>query len=263
MSDLVILELIKFVFYGSLAITILILFRAQIRNFLDSVGSFQVAGASFKLGDGRATAESYAVLAEILVAMLSRLENISPLIPVISLPQVEQLGQFAIKYMGAVPREKWSEEMLRNIACLLTIAGRAEQSIALFEDLLKGRPDHFDFLDHQGNALLRHGGLAQLERAEEMFVKLVARDPSCAPILFRLASVQSRLKKVNDAIVSLRKCVELKFFKSADVLMDPVLMFAREAEPRVFEEIRVRINLLLAEAVPEPTVSPTVGGGLT
>ena len=245
MSDVVLLEVIKSIFLGCMAAVVIWAFGKQIRNALGSVGTFKVGGASFTLGDGRETAESYALLAEVMVRQLSNLNHMHALTHTLSAQDIEQLGRFAAKYSSTIPKEKWNEEMLRNIGYLLQYAGRCQQAVSIFDSLLKNRPDHYDFLDNKGFALLRHGGASQLANAEEIYLKLIERDPSSHRNHLRLACVRSGLKKAELAVQSLKTAIELgtlEFFP--DALNDRMLHFARATHPEAFAELAISARIV-------------------
>jgi tetratricopeptide (TPR) repeat protein len=253
MTDVVMLEVIKSLFYSAALLGITLAFGKQIRNFLDSIGSLKVAGASFSLGDNRETTESYALLADILIKQLSSIQNINALLQSLTSQDVEQLGKFATKYISAVPKDKWNEEMLRNIGYLLQFSGRCEQSVALFDSLLKIRPDHYDFLDNKGFALLRHGGQAQLVKAEQIFLTLTERDRASPRNHYRLACARSGLKKAALAVESMTAAVEVRLLKQfPEALSDPMLHFARSAEPEAFAALAERMGIVQGDVAQSP-----------
>lgn len=208
MSDVFWLEIVKDSFLLILFTITICTFKEQIRGALDALGSFKIAGASFTFGNKRATEESYILLAEILVDSLSININVEHLCKALTLPQIEKIGQFAKRYTDLVPKENWNEELLRNIGYLLHLGGRFEQSIELFEQLLKKRPDSYDFLDNKGYALLISGISANVEQAKNIFTKLTIQHPTHPRNYLRLASSLSQLDRHGEAIESIKKMIE-------------------------------------------------------
>jgi len=70
-SDVVIQSLVSDGFWLVLVIAVIAAFRNEIRNLLNSLGSFKIAGASFELKDTRTTIENYVLLTNIMVETLT------------------------------------------------------------------------------------------------------------------------------------------------------------------------------------------------
>jgi tetratricopeptide (TPR) repeat protein len=208
-SDILALEVVKSCFYLVVLGLVVVFFRNEIRGLIASLGSFKVAGASFELGDQRTTVASHMILAEILVDVLSNIQSASKISEVLTLPQAEKLGQFAVRYTVAVPKGSWNQEMLRNIAYSLQTVGRNKQALALFDLLLEQQPDHYDFLDQKAYTLMRMGGTANLEVAQVIFKDLCERNPTLVRAHLRLAFTQAGLRKFDDALSTLGAAVHL------------------------------------------------------
>ncbi|MBV5337613.1 MAG: hypothetical protein J0653_06620, partial [Deltaproteobacteria bacterium] len=187
MSDVVLLEIIKTVFWLMVFGTTLFFFQSEVKQLLQSLSSFKVAGATFELKDKKETIRSYVALAETLVDILSRGERLDELQKLLHPSQIEKLGLFALKYTKEVPAADWSEELLRNIAYLLLRFGRYKHSVELYDSLLSKRPDHVDLLNLKALALMTTRIPKNVKPAEELLSNLVSRYPELVYIRFNWA----------------------------------------------------------------------------
>lgn len=256
MSDVLALELIAKGFYLLVFVGVAGLYRKEIGGLISSIGSFKVAGASFELGDQRTTVASHMILAEILVDTLSNISSATKINELITLPQAEKLGQFAVRYTAAVPKDSWNEEMLRNIGFLLQHVGRSKQAIVLFDQLLEQRPDHYDFLDQKAFALMTMGGVKNLESAELLLTELCDRGPQGIRACLRLAVVKSMLKKFDESIQQISIAVDIGLgpdFK--DALDWPHFHLVRDARSQEFAELARRAQAATATSTPNSVVT--------
>jgi len=84
-GDVLLSAIINNAFWLVLFIVTVVLFRPQIQALIASIGSFSVAGGVFEFkGDQRATLESYTILTNILIEMLSEGGSANPLMDLIS-----------------------------------------------------------------------------------------------------------------------------------------------------------------------------------
>lgn len=116
MSDVLALELISKGFYLFVLVGAAFLYKKEIGGLISSIGSFKVAGASFELGDQRTTVASHMILAEILIETLSNIPSATKIGEVITLPQAEKLGQFAVRYTTAVPKDRSEKPGISGVA---------------------------------------------------------------------------------------------------------------------------------------------------
>src|SRR5215472_17119946 len=97
-NDLIVQNLISSGFWLSVVIVGIILFQDELRGLIRSLSAVKLAGASFTLGDRRSTLESYAILASILVEILSQREAAPKVRALMSRASGDQLGRFLLKY---------------------------------------------------------------------------------------------------------------------------------------------------------------------
>lgn len=116
MSDIVLLEIIKTVFWLLVFGASIFVFQKEVKQLLQSLSSFKVAGPTFELKDKKETIRSYILLAETLVDLLSRGDRIDDLQKLLHPSQIEKLGAFGLKYTKEVSESDWSEKLLKNIA---------------------------------------------------------------------------------------------------------------------------------------------------
>ena len=102
-NDLVLQGLITNVFWLAILVVGVLVFRQELRGLIRFLSAVKVAGASFTLGDRRSTLESYAVLANILVDILSQREAAPKARELMSRSNGYQLAKFLMKYEQEVP----------------------------------------------------------------------------------------------------------------------------------------------------------------
>ena len=119
MSDVLLSAIINNAFWLVLFIVTVVLFRPQIQALIASIGSFSVAGGVFEFkGDQRATLESYTILTNILIEMLSEGGSANPLMDLISAASARQLQRFIRMYTKELPADDWNVELLKNVGVI-------------------------------------------------------------------------------------------------------------------------------------------------
>jgi hypothetical protein len=115
MSDVLISSLINNAFWLTIFIVGVTLFRQQIRSLIGSLGTFSFAGGNFVFKDEKATLESYTILTNILLEMLSESASAKQLGNLISGASAWQLQKFISKYIEEVAPADWDIELLKNV----------------------------------------------------------------------------------------------------------------------------------------------------
>lgn len=244
MSDVLILEFARTVFWLIALGVVLFLFHGEIKMLLQSLGSFKVAGATFELKDRKETLQSYVLLAETLIDILSRSERIDALQQIVLPNQIEKLGVFAIKYTEEVGNGQWNEELLRNIAYLLLRFGRYSQSVKLYDALLVRRPNHVDLLNLKALALLTSRLDDNVSEARNILLNLVLRYPEVQPVRFNFALAQSLLGDHDEVEKQISKLIELEYFKQApNFLDDPLWHRTNEIRPDLIKLAKEKLSI--------------------
>lgn len=247
MSDVVVLEIIKTFFWLSVFGTAVFFFRGEVKQLIQSLSSFKVAGATFELKDKQETIRSYVLLAETLVDLLSRGDRIDDLQKLLHPSQIEKLGAFALKYTKEVPEDNWSEELLKNIAYLLLRFGRYKHSVELYDALLSKRPDHVELLNLKALALMTSRLSKNAKVAEELLSNLVNRYPEYAHIRFNFALALSLLEKDDEAAQEMAKVIDYGYWKvDRNLLGDPLFHHVREHRPELLESLNNHIAVVMA-----------------
>jgi len=255
MSDIVLLEIINTVFWLLLFGASIFVFRKEVKQLLQSLSSFRVAGATFELKDKKETIRSYILLAETLVDLLSRSDRIDDLRKLLHPSQIEKLGIFTLKYIKEVPESDWNEELLKNIAYLLLRFGRHKLSVDLYDALLLRRPDHAELLNLKALALMTSRLSNCVQTAEGLLSNLVTRYPEYVHIRFNLALALSLLEKDDDASQQMKRVIDEGYWKSdKNLLADPLFNHVREYRPDLFDSL----NAHLMEAISAGNAQPNV-----
>lgn len=243
MNDIVILELIKTIFWLIVLMIVVCVFRREIKLILGSMGSFKVAGAAFELKDRKETLQSYVLLADTLIDLLSRSERIEEIKNIVLPSQVEKLGTFALKYTEEVGDGQWNEELLRNIALLLFRFGRSSQSVKLYDALLARRPDHLDLLNLKAIALMTSRLEEKVKEAERILSALAARYPEEQNVRFNLALSKSLLGDHDEVTKQMQTLIESDYPKNMpNFLDDPLLHRTREDRPDLIDQLKEKIK---------------------
>ena len=133
-NEVIELAIISNGFWLVLILVAVLFFRIELKAILGSLGTFKVMGASFQLRDKRATLESYAILVNVLVEVLSERETAEKFYPVVSPHSARQLAAFARRYIDEVPVADRNVELIKNVALVVGRKGNWVFS------LLCGRP---------------------------------------------------------------------------------------------------------------------------
>src|SRR5437660_512872 len=149
-SDLVIQTIASNVFWLTIVVLAILLFRRPIASLLSSVASFKVAGATFELKDKKSTLEYYAILTNVLFEILSQRDSAEKLGGLLSNQSVQQLEKFSLKYAKDVATEDVDLELLKNVALIIGRRGQTAPALAFYDTLLKQRPDDRDLLNLKG-----------------------------------------------------------------------------------------------------------------
>lgn len=238
MNDVVLLQIINSLFWLIIFGSSVWAFRKEIRKLLQSLGSFKVAGSSFEFKDHKETIESYVLLAETLIDLLSRTERIDSIQQVLVPSQVEKLSAFALRYTEEVSRQTWNEEMLRNIAYLLLRFGRFSQAIVLYDALLEERPDHVDLLNLKALAMITSRLPEQVEKAIPILSGLVARYPEYHHVRFNYALARSLASDYDGAIREMETVIRSPYLvDNRDLLQDPLFQKTREEQTESFNQL--------------------------
>jgi predicted Zn-dependent protease len=202
-GDLVLQGLISSVFWLSVFAIAVLAFRRELRGLLRSLTTLKVAGASFVLSDRKSTLESYAVLADILVDILSKPEAAPRVRELLTKSNGAQLAKVLVKYEDEVPEEDWNREFLRNAARVVGWTGHYDVSLKFFDRLLRKRKDDTDLLIVRAD-LLNDSGLAEnLAKAKVEFEKLLGKLPNNPWVRFSYATNLSRLGDHENCITEL------------------------------------------------------------
>jgi len=239
MNDVVVLQLINSLFWLLMFGAALFFFRKEIRKLLQSLGSFRVAGSSFEFKDTKETIQSYILLSETLIDLLSRSDRIDALQQILVPSQIEKLSAFALKYTDEIDRTSWNEEMLRNIAYLLLRFGRYTQAVSLYDALLAGRPEHVDLLNLKALALITSRLKEQVEQALPILAELVRRYPELHYIRFNYALAKSLVYDHEGAVEEMEKVICSDYLKQNQQLLHDVLFQkTREESPESFGKLQ-------------------------
>jgi tetratricopeptide (TPR) repeat protein len=244
-SDLAMLEIIHDGFWLGLFIAVVLAFRPEIRRLLQSVAGFKVAGAAFEFSDKKETVESYALLADTFIGMLSGYQPIDPLLPFFPPAQAENLGRFALKYTTQVPSEDWNEALLRNIGYVLIYCRRYGQGAELFTKLLARLPNNSDFLNLKALALLNSRVPESISEAEPILRGIVERYPETPLYRFNFALALSLLGRDEEATTEMITTINtgyLTMFPNYDVTAEPLFHHTRDKRPDLMDKIRAQLR---------------------
>lgn len=243
MNDVVLLQITSSVFWLILFGASVWVFHKEIRKLLQSIGSLKVGGSSFEFKDPRETIESYVLLAETLIDILSRTERVFLIEQLLVPSQVEKLSAFALRYTEEVSRQTWNEEMLRNIAYLLLRAGRYSQAVILYDLLLEGRPDHVDLLNLKALAMITSRLPEQVTKALPIFFGLVARYPESHAIRFNYALARSLSSDHDGAVQEMETVICSQYLNNnQELLNDPLFQKTREEQPESFSRLEALVK---------------------
>ncbi|MCJ7599881.1 MAG: tetratricopeptide repeat protein [Desulfobulbaceae bacterium] len=239
MSDVVLLQVIQSGFWLIVISTLVFLFRKELKMLLQSLASFEVAGAAFQFSDRKETLRSYALLSDTLIDLLSYGDRIEELRRLLHPSQIESLGAFALKYTAEVEQSEWNEELLKNIAYLLLRFGRYKLSIQLYEALLEKRPDHVELLNLKALALMTSRLPDPIMQAKELFLALTKRYPENAHIRFNYSLALSLSEEAEESSREMRRAIDDGYWKNnEDPLSDPLFHHVRDTRPDLLDDLR-------------------------
>jgi tetratricopeptide (TPR) repeat protein len=233
-NELVWQALITNLFWLAILITIILAFRSELRALVGSVASFKVAGASFELKDKKATIESWAILTNILIEVLSQRESSEQLAPFISDASARQLTKFALKYAKDSFAGDKDVELLKSIAYLVGRKGNTKEALSIYDTLLQQSPDDRDVLNLEGALLLNQSNAKYLPTAEKIFVGLAETYPDFSHHWYNLGLTKTRLGKWDEAIPAFREAKERGWKLPLDNKAFDAL---REARPQEFADL--------------------------
>lgn len=244
MADLVLLQIIQSAFWLSVLGGAVFVFRKELKILLRSLGGFEVAGASFYLKDQKETLESYALLSDILIDLLSKEQRVESMRHLMTPSQIEALGAFALKYTAEVERQDWNEELLKNIAYLLLRFGRYRHAVQIYDALLENRPDHVELINLKALALMTSRLAEPVNEASNLLESLVKRYPEFFHLRFNYALSLSLLGEVEKAYEEMQRVFTdgYRGEQNEDPLSDPLFHNVRELRPDLIEALRRQLN---------------------
>ncbi len=245
---MVLMQLTSNVFWILVIAGVVGVFRKELGSLIASIANFKVAGSSFEFRDRKETLQSYILLAETLIDMLSRTERIDAITSIITAPQVEKLAAFAFKYSEEVERERWNEEMLRNIAYLLLRAGRYSQAVKLYDELLERRPDHLELLNLKALALITTRLDEKVNQALPILRDLLERYPEAGVVRLNYALACALSDEHDEAIKQMDKLIQSEYvFSNNNPLIDPLFERTRVAEPEKVKALQAQFEKRLRD----------------
>jgi tetratricopeptide (TPR) repeat protein len=240
-SEVVLQGLVSNAFWLILLVVIVVAFRVEIRNLLNSLGSFKVAGASFELKDSRSTIESYVLLTNIMMDVLCQRDTAVRMGDMLLDLHVRQLAQFAVKYAKEAPEDAKQITLLTNVAYIVGRRGETDSATQFFDSILRDRPNDLDILNLKAITLSDTNSPKYVEDAEAIQDELVRTRPREARYRFNRAITKARLGKFEDAIDDLDVAIDLKFFtRRKEMLEAPEFAQLRQL-PR-FEELKAKLR---------------------
>jgi tetratricopeptide (TPR) repeat protein len=249
MTDVVLLQIISYIFWFGLALLAVSIFHREIKALVSSLTRFNVAGAQFELRDKKATLESYAMLSDIFVELLSTLEATERLYPMISDRNAHRLAKFTLRYAAEVPKNEQDAELLKGVGNILGRKGLFSDAIEIYDALLKKMPNDLNVLNLKCLALFNTGMPKEIERSEKIYNDLVKMYPKEGMIWFNRSLTKALLENYEGALSDLEMTIELEYWKTdAGMLKDPTLKFLQKAKPKEFEKLEAKIQKLIEQS---------------
>jgi tetratricopeptide (TPR) repeat protein len=235
--------IISNVFWLTIFLTAVILFRRELRALLASLASFKIAGASFELKDKKATLESYAILTDILIQVLSQRDSAAKLADLLSDNSVRQLAKFTLKYAKEVPQEDKDIELFKNVALIVGRKGATQEAVSFYDVLLKQTPEDRDLLNLKANMLQSSGVEENMIMAESIYDRLVKMYPNVGVFRFNRALNKSLMGKYDESFNDLSKSLDLEYGKRNPKMLEAIeLRVLRDSKPDEFEELRNKLE---------------------
>jgi tetratricopeptide (TPR) repeat protein len=242
MSDVVIQNLISDGFWLTLIVLVIVFFRLEIKNLMNSLGSFKVAGASFELKDSRSTIESYVVLTNIMVDILIQRDAAVEFGKLLSDLNVRQLSQFALTYAKEVPDDPKQLALVTNIAWI--IRDRDVDTALLFYDaVLKHRPGDRDILNLKAGTLNSSDDPVMILQAETIMDSMVAQRPKSALYRNNRAIIKAKLGKYEESVEDLEHAVDLGYWQGYPNMLDTQELAPLRSMPR-FQALQMKLAQL-------------------
>jgi tetratricopeptide (TPR) repeat protein len=248
MSDVVVQGLASNAFWLIVLLVVVGVFRNELKNLVNSLGSFKVAGASFEMKDSRASIEYYVVLTNILVEILLQRDAAKTFGGLVSDTSIRQLARFAIKYSKEVPDDVKQVELLKNVAMIVGRRGSVHEAVAFFDALLKDSPHDLDLLNLKATSLADTGSPENHAAAEMIYDRLVSERPSNGVYRFNRALTKVALGKDQQAINDLDRSIDAGYWNRRKDMLD-VPEFARlRSEVPEFEGLRQKLRRCIESA---------------
>jgi tetratricopeptide (TPR) repeat protein len=244
MNEIVLLQIISSSFWLILVLLIISVFRKQLKAILESLASFEIAGAQFKFSDKKATLESYAILSDVLLDILQTRGWTIQLIPFISDANAQRIADFAIKYTNEVDKDDQNLVLLKNIALILARTGREPAAGKIYDTILEKFPEEMDANILKALWLSTSRVPDNVRSAEQIYDRFVERYPARGALWFDRALNKTQLKKYDQALSDLKRALDLDVWKySPDFsLADELLMPLKSAKPSEFEQLEDELS---------------------
>ncbi len=219
MSEFLISAIINNAFWLTIFIVGVTLFRQQIRSLISSLGTFSFAGSKFEFKDKKATLESYTILTNILLDVLSESASAKQLGDMISGANARQLQRFINQYIEEVPPADWDIELLKNVGIIFRRKVSNQAALIVFRLLQKQVSPDREILDELGYTLLRTGVQKDAEEAEQIYRELL-RTYHWRHLYHRHGVACAALDNFPDAIRDLEIALSLKYGERDPKMLD-------------------------------------------
>jgi tetratricopeptide (TPR) repeat protein len=237
-DDVILQAIITNGFWLTLFVVTATLFRKELRALFSSLGSFSIAGGHFEFKDKRATFQSYTILANILVEMLSQRDSADKLAGMISDNGGRELSRFGIRYTNELGEEA-DVDLLRNLVIILRRKGRFYEAIQIANVLVQRDPQDQEFLDLKGNTLMSSGVRAHMQDASKLYDELVTLYPNSRHLYFNRARAKSLLQEWEESFQNLEEAYNRGYWDKGLNVLDSKELFPLEAqEPTRFKAMR-------------------------
>src|SRR5437764_5406421 len=237
-NDVVLQLITNDIFWLTIFLAAVLIFRRELRAIFGSVGRFKIAGASFELKDKRATLEYYAILSSILIEILSQRDSAEKFVDLLSIRSAQQLVKFSIKYVKEVQQEDTDTELLKNVASIISRWGQTRDAISFYDALLKQKPEDREILNMKGVALLQSNEGENFSKAEDLYNSLIKRYPLEATLWLNRAISKSFLGNFDESLSDLKRAIQLGIRDQAPEWQDyAAIKLLRDAKPQEFEEL--------------------------
>lgn len=242
-SDVVWQGIVSSAFWLSIFLTVMILFRDELRFLFNSLGSFKLAGASIVFRDKKTALECYTILINILIEILSRRDSAEKLVPFFSDSNAKQLTKFITKYTKEVSQEDKDVELLKNVAFVAGRKGYVLDAVSLYDSLLKQTPQDSDLLNLKAFTLLNSEVKKHLVLAETILDDLVQQHAEDGLFWYNRSVNAAKLDKFDKSIDSLREAIKCGYWKRRPDMLDaPRFHSMRKSKPAEFEALKTMLD---------------------